>query len=134
VYFPHFDSNHGIAKGPVLEVKEGEIYPIEVMISEVPGGNFCMLLFVEQLNENGEPLEPNPTALTLFRTTLDMPDHPKQRDFPEFKSYGPIWRVVRSTTASSGGSSSSSSKSGILGNRTSPRAAQVNEDDDDLSL
>ena len=134
VYFPNFDSNHGIAKGPVLEVTEGQVYPIEIMISEVPGGKFSMLLFVEQLDESGQPLEPNPEKLTLFRTTLDMPEHPTQRGFPDFKPFGPIWRVVRSADSSSKGSGSSSTRSGILGNRTSPRSAIVNEDDDDISL
>jgi len=137
VYFPRFDSNHGVAKGPVLEVQEGEVYPIEVMISEVPGGNFTMMMFVEQLDENGEPLEPNPDSLTLFRTTLDLPEYPEeQRGFPRFKPYGPIWRVVRSAEASSGSGSknSSSSTSGILGNRTAPRKEVITEDDDDISL
>ena len=135
VYFPSFDSNHGVAKGPVLEVQEGQVYPIEILISEVPGGNFCMVLFAEQLDENGEPLEPNPDSLTLFRTTLDLPEYPEeQRGFPRFKPYGPIWRVVRSDAKSSGGGSGSSSTSGILGSRTAPRSAIVNEDDEDLSL
>ena len=132
VYFPNFDDSHGIAKGPVLEVKEGQVYPIEIMISEVPGGKFSMLLFVEQLDADGRPLEPNPDSLTLFRTTLDLPEQPRQRDFPPFKPYGPIWRVVRSATASSGGSGSGSS--GLIGSRNQPRTARVNEDDDDLSL
>jgi len=131
VYFPNFESRHGVAKGPMLEVQEGQVYPIEVMISEVPGGSFSMVLFVEQLDANGAPLEPNPDSLTLFRTTLDLPDHPKQRDFPDFKPYGPIWRVVRSTASSGGGSGSGS---GLVGSRGSSRTARVTEDDDDLSL
>ena len=136
VYFPSFDSNHGIAKGPVLEVQEGEVYPIEILISEVPGGNFCMLLFAEQLDANGQPLEPNPDSMVLFRTTLDLPEHPSQRGFPDFKPYGPIWRVVRSNTetSSGGGSGSSSGSGGLLGNRTAPRKEVITEDDDDISL
>ena len=116
----------------MVEVQEGQVYPIEIMISEVPGGKFSMLLFMEQLDGAGRPLEPNPDSLTLFRTTLDLPEHPNQRGFPEFKPYGPIWRVVRSTSASSGGSGSGSG--GLISNRTQPRAAHVSEDDDDLSL
>lgn len=134
VYFPSFDNGHGIAKGPVLEVQEGQVYPIEIMISEVPGGKFSMLLFAEQLDAAGQPLEPNPDTLMLFRTTLDLPEHPNQRDFPDFKPYGPIWRVVRSTASTSGGGSGTSASGNLLGNRTSPRSAIVNEDDDDLSL
>ena len=137
VYFPSFDVGHGVAKSPVLEVKEGQVYPIEILLSEVPGGKFSMLLFVERLDEKGEPLEPNPQSLTLFRTTLDFPERPKNNDFPAFKPYGPIWRVVRST-ASAGGASGSGRGSGagssLLGNRTTPRSAVVNEDDEDLSL
>jgi len=131
VYFPNFDSSHGIAKGPVLEVREGQVYPIEIMISEVPGGKFSMLLFVEQLDDGGRPLESNPDSLTLFRTTLDMPEQPRQKDFPPFKPYGPIWRVVRSTASSGGGSGGSGS---LIGSRTQPRTARVTEDDEDLSL
>ena len=135
VYFPHFDNNHGIAKGPVLEVQEGQVYPIEIMISEVPGGEFTLVLFMEQLDENGDPLEPNPDSFTLFRTTLDLPEHANQRGFPDFKPYGPIWRVVRSDAKTSGGGSESGSGTGsLLGTRTSPRSAIVNEDDEDLSL
>ena len=69
--------------------------------------------------------------MTLFRTTLDLPEQPR-RDYPEFNPYGPIWRVVRSTSSSGGGSGSGSG--GLLGNRTTPRTARVNEDDDDISL
>ena len=132
VYFPSFDSNHGIAKGPVLEVQEGQVYPIEIMISEVPGGKFSMLLFMEQLDGAGRPLEPNPDMLTLFRTTLDLPERPSQRGFPEFKPYGPVWRVVRSASSSSGGGAGGTG--GLIGSRTQPRTARVSEDDDDLSL
>ena len=135
VYFPSFDTNHGIEKSPVLEVKEGQVYPIEILLSEVPGGKFSMLLFVERLDENGEPLEPNPQSLTLFQTTLDFPERPKNNDFPAFKPYGPIWRVVRSTASGGGsGSGTGTASQSLLGNRTAPRTAVVNEDDEDLSL
>ena len=132
VYRPNFDNGHGLAKGPVLEVQEGQVYPIEVLISEIPGGEFNMVLFIEQLDANGQPRDPNPDRFTLFRTTLDLPEQPR-REHPPFNPYGPIWRVVRSTTSSSGGGSRSGSGS-LLGNRTQPRTARVNEDDDDLSL
>jgi len=308
-YFPKFDDNHGIAKGPVLEVQEGEVYPIEILISEVPGGRFSLVLFVEQLDETGKTfevqkklediesnllsleqdplipqekikaaltvlkylkagkyialqknqeelmskmklleqdplipqekikaalktleelkletsntfevqkklkylesnlrileqgprvpqekikaalktleeftdeiskpwgqkkleelasnlesieqdsqrikaslnvlkelkdgngnysLEPDPDRLTLFRTTLDFPEHPTQRGFPDFKPFGPIWRVVRSNTENtSSGDILKSRPQSVTTKRTEPRAEQVSEDDEDLTL
>ncbi len=132
VYDPGFD-RHGIAKGPVVEVQEGQVYPIEILISEIPGGSFNMMLFVEQLDASGHFSESNPEPYTLFRTTLDLPEQPNgsrngKLPSPSFNPYGPIWRVVRS--ASSGGGSGS----GSLVGRSAPRTATVNEDDDDLSL
>ncbi len=137
VYDPGFD-RHGIAKGAAVEVQEGQVYPIEILISEIPGGSFNMMLFVEQLNANGQPLESPPEPYTLFRTTLDLPEQPNgsrngKLPSPSFKPYGPIWRVVRSATASSGGGSGRGS-GGLIGNRTQPRDARVSEDDEDLAL
>ena len=135
VYNPSFD-RHGIAKGPAVEVQEGQVYPIEILISEIPGGSFNMMLFVEQAEADGRFSESNPEPYTLFRTTLDLPEQPNgsrngKLPSPSFKPYGPIWRVVRSTS-SSGGSRSGSG--GLVGTRTQPRDARVSEDDDDLSL
>ena len=131
----------GLAKGLPISVKEGEIYPIEVLISEIPGGSYYQALYIERLDANNQPIDDNgnrlgshPDRMTLFRTTLDLPEQPKSGMFPQFTPYGPIWRVVRSTASTSGGGGSGSGTSGILGNRTSPRTARVTEDDDDLSL
>ena len=128
------DSNpaHSLAKGSVITVKEGEVYPIEVLISEIPGGSYYQALYIEQLDANGQPLDPNPATRPLFRTTLALPEQQPVLPFPQFPPYGPIWRVVRSTASSGGGSGSGSGS--LLGSRTTPRTARVNEDDNDLSL
>jgi len=125
---------HSLAKGAVITVREGEIYPIEVLISEMPGGDFFEALYIERLDDNGQPLDPNTDSRSLFRTTLDLPDKQPTLPFPQFLPYGPIFRAVR-TTASAGGSGSGRGGSGsLLGNRTSQRTARVTENDDDLSL
>ena len=126
---------HNLAKGAVISITEGEIYPIEILISEMPGGRYYQALYIEQLDDKGQPLDPNPDRRTLFRTTLDLPDQPERGyPFPEFNPYGPIFRAVSSRTASSGGGSGSGGSGSLLGNRTTPRTARVNENDDDLSL
>ena len=114
-------------------MQDGQVYPIEILISEIPGGSFNMMLFVEQLDASGHFSESNPEPYTLFRTTLDLPEQPNgsrngKLPSPSFNPYGPIWRVVRSSASSGGGSGS------LIGGRTAPRTATVNEDDDDLSL
>jgi hypothetical protein len=120
---------YDLAKGMPISVQEGQVYPIEVLISEIPGGHYSQALYIERLDDNGRPLMDDSSGrLTLFRTTLDLPEQPTH-DYPEFNPYGPIWRVVRST-ASAGGSGSGS----LIGGRASSRTARVNEDDDDLSL
>ena len=126
----------GLAKGLPISIKEGEIYPIEILISEIPGGSYYQALYIERLDANNQPLEPNPDRMTLFRTTLDLPEQPKGNMFPQFNPYGPIFRAVSSRTASSGGGSGGSGggSGSLIGNRTTPRTARVNEDDDDLSL
>ena len=125
-----------LAKGLPISVREGEVYPIEVLISEIPGGHYAQALYIEQLDDNNQPLMNDSTGrMTLFRTTLALPEQPK-RDFPEFNPYGPIWKVVRSTASTGGGSGSGTgtASQSLLGNRTTPRTARVNENDDDLSL
>jgi len=130
---------YDLAKGLPITVKEGEVYPIEVLISEIPGGQYSQALYIERLDDNDRPLDVDgrpldrlpPTRMTLFQTTLDQPEQPT-RDFPEFTPYAPLWRVVRSSTSSGGGSSGSGGS--LTGSRTTSRTARVNEDDDDLSI
>ena len=55
------------------------------------------------------------------------------RYYRERSSSSSLTLAVRAT-ASSGGGSGSGGSGGLIGNRTTPRTARVNEDDDDLSL
>ena len=85
----------GLQRGPVLEVKKGDVIPIEVLLSELGVGGFASMLFVERLDSSGEPMDKDPKALQLFRTTKHLPPHPKS-DFPDFAENGPVWKVVDS--------------------------------------
>lgn len=64
----------GLTAGDVFEVKEGKVYPIEILISEIPGGAFGFALLIEDLTDptdkkasNGSPI------LQLFRTNFVEP-------------------------------------------------------------
>lgn len=134
VYGNNSNPSHNLAKGAVISVNEGEVYPIEVLISEMPGGEYHQALYIERLDDNGRPLDPNPDSRPLFRTTLALPDKQPSLPYPRFSPYGPVWKVVRSTASTGGGSGTGTASQSLLGNRTTPRTARVNENDDDLSL
>ena len=63
----------GLTAGTVFEVEEGKVYPIEVMITEVPGGKFGVMLFMEDMSENLKPDNPS-NQYHLFRTNFSTPD------------------------------------------------------------
>lgn len=94
----------GLVGGNIFEVKEGEVYPIEILISEVPGGSFGFCLMIQDMNNsqvvNGK------TMLDLFRTNFSVPD-PKEiqaslqkAGYPaavpqiKFNEDSPIWTAV----------------------------------------
>lgn len=62
----------GLTAGTVFDVKEGEICNIEVMVTEVPGGKFGVLLLIEDMSENLKPNNPN-NVYHLFRTNFSTP-------------------------------------------------------------
>ena len=59
--------------GTVFEVEEGKVYPIEVMITEIPGGKFGVMLFMEDMSENLKSDNPS-NQYHLFRTNFSTPD------------------------------------------------------------
>ena len=62
----------GVTAGKVFEVKEGQAYPIQIAISEIPGGGFGFVLFIEDLTD-GEKVKPG-EKYDLFRTNFSAPD------------------------------------------------------------
>lgn len=85
---------NGYATGRIIDVVEGQSYPIEILISEIPGGIFHAALLVQELDAEGNPMEKDPTALPLFRTTLALPEPSTDTRYGTFTPYGPVWRVV----------------------------------------
>ena len=63
----------GLTAGTVFEVEEGKSYPIEVMITEVPGGKFGVMLFIEDMSEGLKSNNPS-NKYHLFRTNFATPD------------------------------------------------------------
>ncbi len=104
----------GIPAGEVFKVKKGEKYPVEILVSEIPGNEFGFCLLVEKVKSPGTaprgivPADKSP-ELALFRTNESKPDFSAieraltagDKDFrvkgfmegPPFKEDSPVWKV-----------------------------------------
>ncbi len=95
----------GLTGGNIIEVKEGQVYPIEVLVSEVPGGSFGFILMIQDLDNS--PVVDGKTRLDIFRTNFSLPDKEeiekmltesksKKGAIPQlkFNEDSPIWTAV----------------------------------------
>lgn len=94
LYSASMFDKHGMAKGVPVSVIRGQCYPIEILVSDIEQNRFCMALFAERLDSDGNPLKENPVKLPLFRTTSELPGHSSDSSFPDFDEDSPIWKVV----------------------------------------
>ncbi len=99
----------GLTLGKVFEVKEGEVYPIQVIVAEIPGGQFGFVLLIEDVT-NGPGKKGDPKRYDLFRTNFAVPTVESLRkalkdsgiampqstadQMPSFNEDSPIWTVV----------------------------------------
>lgn len=64
----------GLKTGDVFEVREGGIYPIEILISEIPGGAFGFVLLIQDMSDPGTKKASNGAPLLpIFRTNFALP-------------------------------------------------------------
>ena len=101
----------GLTAGKVFEVKEGEVYPIQILVSEIPGGAFGYCLFIEDVTDmSAEQLtNTEQRQFDLFRTNFSSPDQKEIIDqlrkggaslyggrfqLPPFNPDSPIWAAV----------------------------------------
>ncbi len=76
-FFPHPDCPHwnkelgGLMAGKEISVKEGQTYPIEILVTEIPGGAFGAVLMIQETT-NGKTKDVK--SLQLFRTNFSQPD------------------------------------------------------------
>ena len=61
----------GLTAGTIFEVKEGQTYPIEIAISEIPGGKFGFVLFIEEVTKGKNS---KAKKYDIFRTNFSLPN------------------------------------------------------------
>ncbi len=69
------DELGGLIAGTPFKVEEWKEYPVEIAIAEMPGGKFGFVLFIEEVDSKGEPVEKGVNKkYDLFRTCDANPD------------------------------------------------------------
>ncbi len=102
--------NHigGLSAGTEFEVQEGKTYPIEIMISEGPGGKFGFALLIEDISDNPQGKKPAADRVyDIFRTNFSLPNEDEIRKLlrdagfpagtlqcPKYNEDSPIWVAV----------------------------------------
>lgn len=85
---------HGLAAGTVFNVEKGKKYPLEILVSEIPGGEFGVILLIEDLDalvkqkdaRFGSPI------LQLFRTNQTPPLNGEKQTVYQMADT-PVWKA-----------------------------------------
>jgi hypothetical protein len=90
----------GLAVGPEFEVVAGTAYPIEILISEIPGGLFGAVLMLQESGVAYEKASSGAPILPIFRTSDSNPPVDAKDNAPPYEPRGPVWRVSASVAPS----------------------------------
>ena len=82
----------GLAVGAEFEAVAGRSYPIEILISEIPGGLFCASLLIEEIGATYKKDSTGAPILPLFRLDSSLPAPTKADNAPPFDPEGPVWK------------------------------------------
>jgi hypothetical protein len=81
----------GLAVGPWFEAKEDGDYPVEILLSEAPGGYFFGYLLIEEEGATYRKTPEGSPILPLFRLDDQPPAIPQPG--PVFDPDGPVWKL-----------------------------------------
>ena len=81
----------GLAVGPWFEAKEDGDYPVEILLSEAPGGYFFGYLLIEEEGATYRKTSEGSPILPLFR--LDNQPPAVTQPGPVFDPEGPVWKL-----------------------------------------
>ncbi|MGC4016838.1 MAG: hypothetical protein QM755_20340 [Luteolibacter sp.] len=87
----------GLAVGPEFEVTAGREYPLEILISEVPGGLFGASLLIEKSGATYPKASTGSPILPLFRLDESRPEATKADNAPPYDPNGSVWKRVNGT-------------------------------------
>lgn len=82
----------GFTVGNRMELRAGQFYDLDIVLSEGPGGRFCAILLCEQEGVTYEKDPKGNPILPLFRLAASTPEPSKAA--PSFMPDGPVWRAM----------------------------------------
>ncbi|MBK1881845.1 hypothetical protein JIN85_05435 [Luteolibacter pohnpeiensis] len=85
---------NGLAAGATFNVKAGSSYPIEILISELPGGLFCTTLLIEEIGADYEKSSTGAPILPLFRLDESVPENTTGNNAPPFSKKERPWKLA----------------------------------------
>ncbi|MGC4016417.1 MAG: hypothetical protein QM755_18130 [Luteolibacter sp.] len=87
----------GLAVGSEFEANAGTEYEMEILISEVPGGSFGALLYIEEIGATYQKTSTGAPILPLFRLDSSLPAVKPNDQAAPFDPGGPVWKLGRKT-------------------------------------
>lgn len=84
----------GMGVGQVVDANANTDYPIEILISEIPGGSFSSFLMIEEIGTKYEKDKKGYPILPIFQ--LDSKP-PAKGTTPPYDPKGPVWKLVKGT-------------------------------------
>ncbi len=84
----------GLAVGPEFQVTAGSTYPIEILISEIPGGIFSTSLLIQEEGVTYQKDAASLPVLPLFRLDHSLPDPEMKGEAPPYDPNSPLWKLV----------------------------------------
>ena len=87
----------GLAAGPSFTVEAGKKYPIEILVTELPGGEFGATLLIEEVGAKYDKKDKTGSPIIhLFRTNYGLPDPAQNKgEVAPFDPISPVWQVVK---------------------------------------
>jgi len=91
--YPHFKTSHqNISAGKWVKMNAGEVYQIEILVGEVPGGFFSAWLMVEQKGKEYKKNSKGYPVLPLFQTAdTEVPRYQVNDTGPEVLKDGLVF-------------------------------------------
>lgn len=84
----------GLAVGAEFEANAGMTYPIEILVSEVPGGLFGASLLIQETGVTYSKSGSGSPILPLFRLDDSFPAKTDADNAPPYDPQGPIWKLA----------------------------------------